>query len=85
MYHKYRKWGGLPFGTKPVYNYFAGYWEPVEPFLGACGDCGREKELHVDTWTHAQKMRMLDDLAEEAKKGADRVQELIYFITKEMK
>lgn len=44
--HNFRKWGGLPFGTPPSRNIFTGRQEPVEPFPGACGDCGKPESVH---------------------------------------
>lgn len=44
--HKWREWANVRFGESPIWNSWTRSWEPVEPFPGACGDCGRDKETH---------------------------------------
>lgn len=81
-YHKFREWGGPRFGTKPNWIASRSQYDPIEPFPGACGDCGKPQELHISEMTYTEKVRMLDELAEDARKGAEKIQELLFFITK---
>lgn len=84
-YHnRYRVWSGWKFGENPPYNRATGKFEPVEPFPGACGDCGKAKEEHLSEWTHEQKLKMLNDLVEESAIRNQQIQNLIEFMTQEM-
>lgn len=84
LYHKYRPWGGHPYGTKPGYDYETGRRKAIEPFPGACGDCSKAKENHISEMTHEQKLQLLRNILEDSKEQAKKIQETLNWFIREM-
>lgn len=83
--HKYREWGGAKFGSKPKWNNWEGRYEPVEPCLEACGDCGKPREEHVDQMSHQEQITLLHKIRDEALANAKKTQELLDWFICEMR
>lgn len=85
MYHKWRAWGGPHFGSYPKWNSLSGKYDPIEPFPGACGDCGKPKIDHISEWTHQQKLDTLAELADEARRCVDQIENITDHLKKELR
>lgn len=73
--HNFRKWGGLPYGARPQLDPYTGKFEKIEPFPGACGDCGKPESVHPVITERAETLKEAGEKLYDALRA---VQQAIY-------